>query len=80
MDKKAFKYIGLCMGVYLGMTIIEALICNLVLGLITDTYWIYLIVYGVILLIINPIATYLIVDMIDPGFKKQSATEAKKAE
>ena len=60
MGKLAFKYILLCMGIYLGLSLIEVLLKPL-LNMIDDSFTTSLIVYNVFLLVVNPIATKLIV-------------------
>lgn len=67
MGKYAFKYILLCMAIYLGLSLVEVLLKPL-LNMIDDSFTTSLIVYNVFLLIVNPVATKLIVTKL---FKQQ---------
>ena len=74
MGKQTFKYILMCMAIYLGLSGLEILLKPLI-NLIDDKITTSLIVYNVFLLIINPIATKLIISKI---FKFEANSEAIK--
>lgn len=61
MGKQSFKYILLCIGIYLALSGIEILIKPLI-EMIDSSFWAIMIIYNVLLLIVNPIATYFIVN------------------
>ena len=83
MGKQTFKYILLCTAIYGVLSLIEILIKPLI-EMIDNGYWTIMIVYNVLLLIINPIATYFIVNKcfkfetgeikIEPIIEKQDIT------
>lgn len=64
MGKQALKYVPLCMGVYLILAAIEIFLLKYLIDLITLKFLYRLIIYNALLLIINPIATYFIVEKI----------------
>ena len=61
MGEQTFKYILLCIGIYGALSGIEILIKPLI-EMIDSSFWTIMIVYNVLLLVINPIATYFIVN------------------
>ena len=62
MGKQSFKYVLICMGIYLGLTLVEVFLIKLLIDLITSSYVANVIIYNVFLLVINPLAVKLIVD------------------
>lgn len=84
MGKQAFKYIFLCIVIYGALSLIGILIKPLI-EMIDSSYWTIMITYNVLLLVINPIATYFIVNKcfkfdsgeikIEPVIKKQDITK-----
>ena len=61
MGKQSFKYIGLCMGIYLCLSAIEIFLCKPLVDFIGTGFWTHMLVYSCLLLIANPIATYFII-------------------
>lgn len=84
MGKQTFKYILLCIVIYGALSGIEILIKPLI-EMIDNSYWTIMIVYNVLLLIINPVVTYFIVNKcfkfeseeikIEPIIEKQDITK-----
>ena len=62
MGKQALKYIPLCVGIYLCLSVIEIFLFKPLINLIDTRFTTHLIVYNVFLLIVNPIVTKLVVD------------------
>lgn len=62
MGKQAFKYVPLCMGIYLVLAAIEIFLLKYLIDLITVKFIYHVIIYNVLLFIANPIATYFIVE------------------
>lgn len=67
MGKQAFKYILVCMGIYLGISAIEIFLLESLVDFISTKFWIHFIVYIILLLVVNPILTRIISDKI--GFE-----------
>lgn len=63
MGKNAFKYIFLCLSAYLLLCVIEVFLLRPLVDFIGFGFLSHLIVYLVLFLIINPIATKIITDM-----------------
>lgn len=62
MGKQGFKYVPLCMGIYLVLSAIEIFAFKPLINLITVSFISHVIIYNVFLLIINPLVTYLLVN------------------
>lgn len=62
MGKQTFKYILLCIGIYLCLSAIEIFLFKPLINLIDTRFIIHVIIYNVFLLVVNPIAVKLIID------------------
>ena len=62
MGKQGFKYILLCIGIYLCMSAIEIFLFKPLINLIDTRFITHLIIYNVFLLLVNPIVVKLIID------------------
>ena len=62
MGKQGFKYILLCIGIYLCMSAIEIFLLKPLINLIDTRFITHLIIYNVFLLLVNPIVVKLIID------------------
>ena len=62
MGKDSFKYVLICMGIYLGFAIVEIFLIKLLIDLITTNFIAHMLIYNVLLLVVNPLAVKLIVD------------------
>ena len=71
MGKSAFKYIGICMGIYLALSFIEVYLLKPLIKYIGSNYWTYFTVYTIALIIVNPIITYILANLC--GFKKSKS-------
>lgn len=76
MGKYTFKYILMCMGIYLALSTIEIFAFKPLINLIDTRFTTHLIVYNVFLLIVNPIVTKLIVSKL---FKMDESKRQKEA-
>lgn len=61
MGKQTFKYILLCMGLYLALATFEIFLLRFAIELITQKFVAILIIYNVLLLIVNPIVVKIII-------------------
>lgn len=57
MGKQTIKYIGLCMLIFLVLSVIEIFLLRPLIDFIGTDFWTHFIVYNVFLLLINPFAT-----------------------
>lgn len=62
MGKQAIKYVPLCMGIYLALSAFEIFALRPLINLFETRFWVLMIIYNIFLLIVNPIATKLIID------------------
>lgn len=62
MGKQGFKYILLCIGIYLCISAIEIFLFKPLINLIDTRFITHLIIYNVFLLLVNPIVVKLIID------------------
>lgn len=62
MGKQGLKYVLLCIGIYLLLSTIEIFVFKPLINLVTVSFINHVIIYNVFLLLINPFATYLIVN------------------
>lgn len=62
MGKQTFKYIGLCMAIYLSMSVVEIFLCKPFIDFIGTGFWTHMVVYCVLLLLVNPVVTYFVID------------------
>lgn len=62
MIKQTFKYIGLCVGLFMLLALIEIFLLRLLINLITTNFNAHVIIYNVLFLIINPIIIKLVID------------------
>lgn len=63
MGKKAFAYVGVCMGIFLGLTAAEFFVFDPLLDFISQGFWGHFIMYMILLLIINPLLTRKLADL-----------------
>lgn len=64
MGKQGFKYVPLCIGIYLVLAAIEIFLFKPLINLVTTKFLYHVIIYNVFLLIANPIVTKLLVEKI----------------
>lgn len=64
MGKQGLKYVPLCMVIYLALSAIEIFAFKPLINLITISFINHVIIYNVFLLLINPLATYLLANKI----------------
>lgn len=62
MGKQTFKYIGLCIAFYLCISLLELFFANPLIDFIGTGFWIHMITYCILLILINPILTYFLVN------------------
>ena len=62
MGKQTIKYIGLCIGIYLCLSVVEIFLLRPLVDFIGTGFWTHMIVYCVLLLVINPVSTYFIIE------------------
>lgn len=62
---KNFKYFMLCIAINLALAFIALVLCKPLIVFITTRFFIQLLIYSVLLILINPILTYVLVNMIE---------------
>ncbi|MBQ6334087.1 MAG: hypothetical protein IJI46_03330 [Erysipelotrichaceae bacterium] len=68
MGKDTFKYLGVCMGIYLALAAIEFFLLRPLVDFFGTGVYTPLIVYLIILVLVDPILTRMISDLM--GFKE----------
>lgn len=64
MKLKLFYHYLLCLAIYLGLAFVEIILANPIMDIVTNTQTTRFIIYLVLVVIINPIATYFLKNLI----------------
>lgn len=76
MTKRAFRYLFLCMGIYLALAAIEIFLLRPLVDMISTKFWWQLLIYSVLLLLVDPFVTAFIADRFDPDRKIENDEDA----
>ena len=76
MKKKMFRYLLICMGIYLTLTVIEIFPLRPLVDMITMNFWGRMAIYLILFLIVDPLAMRFIADRFDLD---ESVTEDEDA-
>ena len=70
MKMNLLRYFFLCMLIYLSLSAIEIFLLKPVIDMITSRFWWQLVIYGILLLIVNPLVTRITGDHFDLANKE----------
>ena len=62
--KEGLLYMLSVMGIYLGMSFVEIFLLEPLVDFIGTGFWVHLVVYGICLLLVNPICTWFIAKLL----------------
>lgn len=74
MGKKAFPYFVTCVCTYVIMTLIEIVVLNNLIDIVSTSDMVHMVVYLVLMLTVNPLLTRIITDKIDFSIKNEESS------
>lgn len=78
---EGLKYAGICMGIYLFISLIEVFAFLPLINVFNEGFWVHFIIYNVLFIIINPVLTYFIYEKLPiqiAKFNKKQETGLKR--